>query len=72
MNNLKAEMARRNLTSKNLAILIDMRPNTFRSKINGHTEFTISEAQAISRILDGLTMDYLFAKGDQLDAKVTQ
>ena len=72
MQNLKAEMARRNLTSEKLAQLIGMRPNTLRQKIRGNTEFTIPEAQAIKKVFTGLTIDYLFEKGEQSDAKVTQ
>lgn len=64
MRNLKAEMARRNLTSKDLAMLIDMRPATFRKKIQGHSDFTIPEAQAIKKVLNDLPLDYLFEKGE--------
>ena len=72
MQNLKAEMARRNLSSEKLAQLIGMRPNTLRQKIRGNTEFTIPEAQAIKKVFTGLTIDYLFEKGEQIDAEVTQ
>lgn len=65
MNNLKAEMARRNLTAGDLAVLIKMNPRTLRHKIQGHSAFTIPEAKEISKALDGLTIDYLFAGGDQ-------
>lgn len=64
MNNLKAEMARRNLTAEKLAILIDMPVSTFYRKFQGHTEFTISEAFAISNVLKN-KIDYLFAKEEQ-------
>ena len=70
MRNLKAEMARRDLKVKDLALLINMRPNTLRQKINGNTEFTVPEAFAISKVLDRLPVDYLFAKGEQ-DAQST-
>lgn len=64
MNNLKAEMARRNLNSKELANLIKMRPATLRQKLLGKTAFTIPEAFAISRVLDNLNIDYLFDGGE--------
>lgn len=61
MRNLKAEMARRELTAQDLANLIKMSPSTFYRKFQGYTEFTISEAFAISNVL-GEKIDYLFEK----------
>ena len=69
MNNLKAELARRGWTYSKMAILINMPAPTFYKKIKGHTEFTITEAFAISNML-GHPVDYLFAKGEQ-DAQST-
>lgn len=63
MKNLKAEMARRELTGEQLAILIKMPLSTFYRKFQGATEFTITEAFAISKVL-GHQVDYLFAKGE--------
>lgn len=67
VNNLKAEMARRNLTSKDLATLIKMRPNTLRQKILGYSEFSISEAFAISKALGNQNIEYLFSKDGDLN-----
>lgn len=65
MRNLRAEITRRGLTAKKLAILINMPVSTFHKKIQGYSDFTIPEAFAISKVLDGLEIEYLFAKGDQ-------
>lgn len=70
MNNLKAELARRGWTYSQMAILINMPAPTFYKKIKEHTDFTITEAFTISKVLDNLPIDYLFAKGEQ-DAQST-
>ena len=46
-NNLRAEMARRGLTSKDLALMIEMPFTTFYKKFQGKTEFTVSETKKI-------------------------
>lgn len=71
MRNLRAEMARRELTAEKLANMINMPVSTLYKKLQGHFDFTIPEAFAISKALDGLQVEYLFEKGEQ-DAKVTQ
>lgn len=65
MNNLKAEMARRSLTAKDLALLIKMQPRTLRNKLQGHSDFTLPEAFAISKVLDNLDVAYLFGQDKQ-------
>lgn len=65
MRNLRAEMTRRELTAERVATLINMPVSTFYKKLQGRSEFTIPEAFAISKVLDGLQLDYLFAKGEQ-------
>lgn len=64
MQNLKAEMARKNLTAEKLASLINMPISTFRKKFQGHSEFTIAEARKLRGILGG-SIDYLFDNGEQ-------
>ena len=64
MNNLKAEMARRNLTAEKLAIMIDMPVATFYRKFQGHSEFKLPELRKISTVLNS-SIDYLFNSGEQ-------
>lgn len=65
-NNLKAEMARRGLTSKDLALKIEMPFNTLYKKLRGDTDFNIMESKKIINELrkeaDGhdLTVEHLF------------
>ena len=53
--NLKAEMARQNLSVKALAARIGVAYSTLSQKIGGKTEFTFAEAVAIKRVL-GVSM----------------
>ena len=58
---LRAEMVRKNKTILQLALEIGVAEKTLRNKINGDTDFTLPEAQAIRRILESeLTLDELF------------
>lgn len=59
--NLRAEMVKKNKTICQLASDIGVVEKTLRNKINGDTDFTLPEAQAIRRILNSdLTLDELF------------
>lgn len=59
---LKAEMVKKNMTISQLALQIGVAEKTLRNKINGDTDFTLPEAQAIRRIIESdLTLDELFA-----------
>ncbi len=59
---LKAEMVKKGMTIAQLAAKIGVSEKTLRNKINGDTDFTLPEAQAIRRILESdLTLDELFA-----------
>lgn len=49
---LKAEMVKKNMTITKLASEIGISEKTLRNKINGDTDFTLPEAQAIRRILE--------------------
>lgn len=50
--NLKAEIARKNLSVPQLAKLINMDKKTMYSRINGHTDFKQSEVALISKVLE--------------------
>ena len=50
--NLKAEIARKNLSVPQLAKLINMDKKTMYSCINGHTDFKQSEIALISKVLE--------------------
>ena len=59
---LRAEMIRLNISIQKLAAEIGISEKSMRNKINGCTDFTLPEAQAIRRILKTeLTLDDLFA-----------
>ena len=60
--NLKAEMARNNMSVKDVAQALGMRYGTLSGKINGRASFTIDEAWEITRLFEGCTIDYLFEK----------
>ena len=49
--NLKAEMARRGITSTQLSKVIGVTIQTFSKKINGQSDFTLSEAYQIKEFL---------------------
>lgn len=51
-NELKAEIARNNLTIPKLAELINLNKTTLYSRINGKTPFTQKEITAIAKILN--------------------
>ena len=53
--NLRAEMARRGVTISQLAAVIGVQLQTLSRKLNGGSEFTLTEAYAIKDYL-GLTM----------------
>ena len=63
---LRAEMVREKITITQLASEIGVSEKTLRNKINGDTDFTLPEAQAIRRILKSKsTLDELFATEDE-------
>lgn len=60
---LKAEMARKSVTIKNLAESLGKREATISNKINGKSDFTLSEAKEIKEILSvEMPLDELFNK----------
>lgn len=64
---LKAEMVRSNISIKELAMKIGITERSMRNKINGITDFTITEAFKIRLIVSqGMPLDELFKKQDEL------
>lgn len=60
--NLKAEMARVNITAAQMAEAVDMPYNTMINKLSGRSTFTILEAFRIRAVFkDSFTIDYLFS-----------
>ena len=60
---LRGEMYRKSITIKSLACQLGMSEKSLRNKLNGETDFTWSEAQAIRDIIDsGSTLENLFKK----------
>lgn len=60
---LRGEMYRRNITIKALSEQIGISEKSLRNKLNGDTDFTWSEAQAIRNIIDsGASVESLFKK----------
>ena len=61
--NLRAEMARRNINGMMIAEKISIWPATFSAKINGKSEFTLDEAIAIKAALcTDLPLEILFQR----------
>lgn len=60
-SNLRAEMARKNITGQELAERIGITNGTFSQKFNGKSDFTLKEAKAIKEALGtDLTIEALF------------
>lgn len=61
--NLKAEMARKGITAKQLAEMIGVTQSTFSLKMRGEYDFTFAEAVKIKDILGvDIPLEVLFAK----------
>lgn len=61
--NLKAEMARQNLTKRDLARGLNTAERNIRNRFNGKTPFSIPEAFAIrDKFFPGISLDYLFQR----------
>lgn len=67
--NLRAEMARKGITSKRLSIVIGVSPKTLSNKLYGRSEFTLAEMLAIkNRLFPDLSLDYLFEQKEVITA----
>lgn len=63
LSNLKAEMARKNIKGKDIALFLGVRDATVYDKMNGHYGFTFYEALAIKhRFFPEYDLEYLFNK----------
>ncbi len=61
--NLRAEMARRNISNNDLAMTIGKTDRSIRDKIRGLYEFSLPEAALIrNRYFPGMSLEYLFAE----------
>jgi len=61
--NLAAEIARNKITRHDIARVLGTTYNTVSLKINGHYEFTVTEAQKIQKaFFPDLTIEYLFER----------
>lgn len=49
---LKGEMLAKNMTQKQVSKIIGITPQALNAKLNGRSQFTIKEAQAIVDLLD--------------------
>lgn len=65
--NLKAEMARRQVTANQLAQLLEVRPATVSDKMNGRYRFYYEEVLAIKRhFFPDLSIEYLFHREEDV------
>ena len=63
--NLKAEMARNNITTDMVMRSIGRSDKTTRDKINGKSGFLLSEAVKVrDELFPGMDIEYLFAQSD--------
>lgn len=59
--NLRAEMARRRMTVREMSEKTGIKLGTLQKKMAGKSPFLITEALIISDALDGISVDYLFS-----------
>ena len=63
LSNLKAEMARYRVSILDVAKAIGKTDRGARDKVDGKTEFTFREAEAVrDKFFSGNTLEYLFAE----------
>lgn len=61
--NLIAELKKKGITNKAVSTLIGCTEKTLQNKLNGVTEFTLSEVLSINEnLLPEFTLQYLFRK----------
>ena len=67
--NLRAEMARRGITSSDLAKATHKTERCMRDKLAGRSEFTLPEIISIRKtFFSGLALEYLFDRSENQDA----
>ena len=65
MKNFRAEMMRYGVTTADVQAVLNCTDKTARSKINGRTDLTVSEAFALrDAFFPGIRLEYLYAKDD--------
>ena len=64
-NNLKAEIARHNLKTADLAKLLGVSLKTVTNKLDGKTEFTLSEIKKIASLFPSVSITYLFEENGE-------
>lgn len=66
LNNLKAEMARANVTIPDVAEAIKKSDRTVRERIKGHSCFSIWDAMVVrDAFFPGMDLEYLFAHAER-------
>ena len=60
--NLRKELYMRSITMKDLAEHLGISTRTLQNKMNGKTDWTLTEALEVLNIIPGLTLEYLFAR----------
>lgn len=69
LGNMISELRRKNITNKAVAEVIGSSEKTVVNKLNGTTEFTISEAMSINvNLLPEFNLSYLCATTDDRSA----
>jgi transcriptional antiterminator len=64
---LRAEMVKADISVKDLAIKIDITERSLRNKINGITDFTMTEGRKIrNEVAPGMSLEELFKKQDEV------
>lgn len=63
--NLNAELARHDIKNVEFANLLGITPKTLNNKLNGKTEFTLSEIKATAKLFPNVSIDYLFEEADR-------
>lgn len=58
--NLNAELARADKGHKDLAIALDVSVKTISNKMQGYSEFTLSEIMAVAELFPNSSVEYLF------------
>ncbi|MCI7492125.1 MAG: XRE family transcriptional regulator [Lachnobacterium sp.] len=61
-SNLKAEMARKNITGETISQFLKIHRNSFYNKVNGDSSFSVNEAIKIqNEFFPDMDLDYLFS-----------
>ncbi len=65
LNNLRAEMVRRNISAKDIAKVLGIGDRAARDRLAGRVQFSIDEALAVrNNFFPELDIDYLFMRRD--------